>query len=294
MRHIHPISGKDSLASALIMRNLEPELPMEYVWHDTGWELPEVHEWINKVEQWMGIKIIRCGDNLTDIVAEEGLLPSPLRRFCTRLAKIKPMQDFVGRKPYTLYLGLRADEDDRIIGLTTSKWESHRFPLKEQGLVFTDVWKMVSESGMLPPQFFWQWMFDRVQELGGKRPSGMPDWEWFPLFSGRSRPNCDRCFYQRMYEIAWLYETHPKLFRDAVTTEESTQAKSSFRWFKKRLNGESVPMPLVEIASRASDIKERRARKIVKFLLDKNTPTLFQIIEDNPFGNVSCGLFCGK
>lgn len=294
MRHIHPISGKDSLASALIMRKLEPELPMEYVWHDTGWELPEVHEWIKNVEQWMGITITRCGDDLTEIVAEEGLLPSPLRRFCTRLAKIKPMQEFVGSQPYTLYLGLRADEDDRIIGLTTSKWETHRFPLKENGLVFTDVWKMIQESSMIPPQFFWQWMFDKVHQLGGKRPEGMPDWEWFPLFAGRSRPNCDRCFYQRLYEIVWLYETHPDRFWSAVETEESTQSKSSFRWFKKKQAGKTLPMPLTEIIAKADGIKERRAKKIAKFLRNRNNPMLFPIIQDNPFGNVSCGLFCGK
>lgn len=267
---------------------------MEYVWHDTGWELPEVHEWISNVEKWLGIEIVRCGDDLTEIVAEEGMLPSPLRRFCTRLSKIKPMQEFVGNQPYTLYLGLRADEDDRIIGLTTSKWETHRFPLKENGLMFTDVWKMIQESSMLPPQFFWQWMFDKVHQLGGKRPEGMPDWEWFPLFAGRSRPNCDRCFYQRLYEIVWLYETHPDRFWSAVETEESTQSKSSFRWFKKKQDGKTLPMPLIEIIAKADGIKERRAKKIAKFLRDRNNPMLFPIINDNPFGNVSCGLFCGK
>lgn len=294
MRHIHTISGKDSLASAIVMLRDEPDLPMEYVWNDTGWELPEVHEWIEKVELFLGKPIVRSGDNLTDIVAEQGLLPSHQRRFCTRLAKIKPMQEFVGQQPYTLYLGLRADEDDRITGMVETKWEKHRFPLKEKGMAFVDVWRLVSEVNMLPPMFFWQWMHDRVHELGGRRPEGMPDWEWFPLFAGRSRPNCDRCFYQRLYEIVWLYETHPDLFWEAVATEESTQHKSTFRWFKKSVKGKSEPMPLVEIVDRAAAIKERRARAVAGFLKDRNAPRLFPIVVDNPFGEVSCGLFCGK
>jgi hypothetical protein len=294
MRHIHTISGKDSLASAIVMLRDEPDLPMEYVWNDTGWELPEVHEWIVKVETFLKKPIIRCGDDLTEIVEEQGLLPSPKRRFCTRLAKIKPTRELFGTQEHILYLGLRADEDDRIAGMVPSKYEQYRFPLKEKGMVFDDVWRLVSEANMLPPMFFWQWMYDRVHELGGRRPEGMPDWEWFPLFAGRSRPNCDRCFYQRLYEWIWLAETHPDRFEAACDMEESHQDKSEFRWKSRKVKGKTIPVELRSLLERAYRIKEVRARSIVRFLNDRNAPRLFPIVVDNPFGAVSCGLFCGK
>lgn len=286
MRHINPISGKDSFATALVMREIAPDLPMEYVFHDVGWELPEVYEWIEKAQEFLGMEIHRCGDDLTEIVKEEGLLPSAMRRFCTRLAKIKPMKDFVGTQPTTLYFGLRADEPSRIQGMRETKFEFHRFPLQELGYRFEDVWNRVAGVGMLPPQFTWNWMLERVAELGGKRPDGMPEWEWLALFAGRSRPNCDRCFFQRQYEWIWLHETHPERFYAAVEMENSTQHASPFKLIGK-------DKPLIGIIDRADEIKERRAKEIVRILNERNTPRLFQI-EDNPFGSTSCGLFCGK
>jgi hypothetical protein len=264
------------------------QLPLEYVWHDTGWELPEVHKWIDKVEQYLGQPISRCGDDLTKIVAEQGLLPSPMRRYCTRYAKIRPMSEFVGKQPHILYLGLRADEMNRITRARPARYEKHRFPLQEKGMTLESVWEMVAKEDMLPPMFIWEWMVDRVAELGGRRPEGMPDWEWWPLFSGRSRPNCDRCFFQRLYEWIWLSETHPDKFEAAVATEESTQHASDFRWLGKG-------KPLAEVVQRAEQIKEQRARKIVRYLNDLNQPRLFaDLVQDNPFGVTSCGLYCGK
>jgi len=295
MRHICTISGKDSFCTAMLLRERNDSVPMEYVWHDTGWELPEVHEWICRVEEFLGTDIIRLGDDLTEIVAEQGMLPSHRRRFCTKYAKIKPMRDFSRKTETTIYLGLRADEDDRIQGLVPSRYETYRFPLKEKGLGFEDVWQRVHEVGMSPPTFFWEWMSDRVEELGGLRPEGMPNWVWSPLFAGRSRPNCDRCFYQRTYEWIWLHETHPDLFWSAVETEESTQHASSFRFRSRIKEGKTVPSPLVDLLPRAEQIKENRAKWIVRYLNSVRGPLLFSgITEDNPFKTTSCGLFCGK
>lgn len=279
----------------MLLRENESHLPLEYVWHDTGWELPEVREWIDNVEQFLGRPIIRLGDDLTEIVAEQGLLPSHGRRFCTKYAKLKPMRDYLGKEPATIYLGLRADEDDRIQGLKPSRFETFRFPLQEAGIGFERVWEDVYGIGLGPPLFVWRWMVDRVAELGGKRPEGMRDWQWWPMFAGRSRPNCDRCFYQRTYEWIWLHETHPDLFWAAVSTEESTQHASPFRFRKRQVKGKSVPSPLVDLLPRAESIKEKRARSIVRYLNDLSSPKLFgSLVQDNPFGLTSCGLFCGK
>jgi len=286
VRHVTPISGKDSFAVALLMRELHPELPMEYAWNDTGWELPEVYAWIDQVEQLLG-PIVRCGDDLTEIVAEQGLLPSRMRRFCTKYAKIHPMRDWLGGSLSVLYFGLRADEPSRIAGLVPNKNQTYRFPLQEHGFKFADVWQYVSKTGLMPPAFTWQWMVDRVAELGGTQPSNMPEWEWRVLFAGRSRPNCDRCFNQRQYEWIWLHETHPDRFDAACKMEEGHQDKSSYRWLGK-------DTPLRSILDRSDEIKEKRARAILKHLNRYRQTSLFSIVDDNPFGAVSCGLYCGK
>jgi len=72
----------------------------------------------------------------------------------------------------------------------------------------------------------------------------------------------------------------------AVEMENSTQHVSPFKLIGK-------DKPLIGIIDRADEIKERRAKEIVRILNERNTPRLFPI-EDNPFGSTSCGLFCGK
>ena len=286
MRHVCTVSGKDSLSVALLLRESHPELAVEYVWNDTGWELPEVHDWIGRVECYLGASIYRCGDDLTEIVSEQGLLPSRMRRFCTKYAKIFPIRDYLAGAEHTLYLGLRADENDRILGMTPSKNQTLSFPLKDVGFGLSEVWSLVSKTGLMPPLFTWQWMVDRVAELGGERLDIMPEWEWLQLFSGRSRPNCDRCFFQRQYEWIWLRETHPSRFQAACEMEEQHQALSTYRWLGK-------DVPLASIVDRASEIKERRARWILRYLAERSQ-FKFPFFDDNPFGATSCGLFCGK
>ena len=57
MKHIIPISGKDSLTTAIVQINRQPDLNYEFIYNDTGAELPETYEWINKIEQQLNIKI---------------------------------------------------------------------------------------------------------------------------------------------------------------------------------------------------------------------------------------------
>ncbi|WP_181959955.1 phosphoadenosine phosphosulfate reductase domain-containing protein, partial [Klebsiella pneumoniae] len=50
-RHVLGISGgKDSAALAIYMRQHHPELNIEYFFTDTGKELPEVYEFLGKLE----------------------------------------------------------------------------------------------------------------------------------------------------------------------------------------------------------------------------------------------------
>ena len=61
IRHIIPISGKDSLATALTQIAKEPNIDYEFMFNPTGEELPEVFVWIEKVEKYLGKPIIQVG-----------------------------------------------------------------------------------------------------------------------------------------------------------------------------------------------------------------------------------------
>ena len=57
-RHVLGLSGgKDSAALAIFMRERYPELEISYFFTDTGKELPEVYEFLGKLEGFLGRKI---------------------------------------------------------------------------------------------------------------------------------------------------------------------------------------------------------------------------------------------
>ena len=59
-RHLLGISGgKDSAALAIYLRNKYPDLDMEYYTCDTGKELSQTYEMIDKLEVYLGKKITR-------------------------------------------------------------------------------------------------------------------------------------------------------------------------------------------------------------------------------------------
>ena len=58
VRHILSLSGgKDSAALAIHMRDRLDD--MEYVFLDTGKELPETYEYLNKLEAYLGKPVVR-------------------------------------------------------------------------------------------------------------------------------------------------------------------------------------------------------------------------------------------
>jgi hypothetical protein len=291
MRHILLISGKDSLATAVVQVERAPHLPYELVHNDTGWDLPETLEWIERVGAHFGRPVLRLGDDLTEICNENNCLPLPWRRFCTKYAKIKPLNDYLGRSPATVYFGLRADEPERIGYVVPPKQPlTPAYPLRELGLALPDVWRLCERVGLLPPQFRWAWMEARVRELLG--PDGflldrLPPWERNSLLAWRSRSNCDRCFYARLYEKVGLYEHHPDRFEDACVLEERLCHRDEFTWAKGYRLRDLIP--------RADRIKEARARAVVGYLRDGQQQTLFDA-EGGPdeLAVTSCGLLCGK
>ncbi len=126
-RHIVPLSGgKDSTALAIYLSHTYPDLPFEYVFSDTGAELPETYEYFERLEHILGKKVTRItalemlgvsekhGRSPFDVILYEhysGFLPSPRSRWCTRMLKIHPFEKYVGSDKAYSYIAIRADEN---------------------------------------------------------------------------------------------------------------------------------------------------------------------------------------
>ena len=121
-RHVLGLSGgKDSAALAVYMRQAHPDLDIEYFFTDTGKELPEVYEFLGRLEGFLGKQIARLNPRRGfDFWLREynHFLPSPKTRWCTRKLKLVPFEQWI--KPMldsgdrvTTYVAIRADEEYR-------------------------------------------------------------------------------------------------------------------------------------------------------------------------------------
>lgn len=293
MRHIIPISGKDSLATAIVQMKIEPNLPYEFIYNDTSMELPETYEWLSLVEKTLGITIHKAGKNLEAIIYEEGILPSPRTRYCTRLAKIFPMMDFIGKDEATLYIGIRADEDR--VGAKEEWNTTVRYPLKEHRIGLEQVYALVDGANLMPPSFLWKRLYDAVAAVVPKSLiDELPRWISDRTFAWRSRPNCFICFYQRRYEWVGLLEHHPMLFDRSEAIESNVGNGEGRRQGGFFFIGEDYP--LSKIRANAEAIFKKRAEKISKWLLVRSQSELFTdaLIDDMEIAQKSCGLYCGK
>lgn len=295
IRHIIPISGKDSLATALVQKARQPELNYEYVFNPTGLELPVVFEWIDKVENYLGAKIVKVSQPLLPIIEEKYnyFLPSQNARYCTRESKIEPFVEWVGKEQCFVYYGIRADEKREGFNNKAFKNITPVYPLQLLGINLKMVYEIVNNAGLKPPTFFWESVYLEVKRRLGYDPKPiLPEWLFDMLFSWRSRTNCDRCFNQRYYEWVGLLEFEPKRFWHA----ESFEHKGSEETFTWNSNQTSLKM----IYEKREKIKEKRIRHIVSVIQKAQQKTILEFLEpDNEiFFDVlsirSCGLFCGK
>jgi hypothetical protein len=202
-RHILGLSGgKDSTALAILMHKEVPQ--MEYFFCDTGKELPETYEYLERVKARLGIKIEylnaeRDFDHWLEVF--NGVLPSPRVRWCTRKLKIEPLEKFVGNDRAISYIGIRADENRE--GYVSAQPNIHPiYPFKERGLVKADILNILDDSGIGMPSYY----------------------EW------RSRSGCSFCFFQRKYEWVKLAEKHPEEFAQAIAYERDHKDGRTYTW----------------------------------------------------------------
>ena len=207
VRHILGLSGgKDSTALAIYMRDRIPQ--MEYFFCDTGEELPETYEYLDKLEAYLGKPITRLGSERGFehyLTLYNNYLPSSRMSWCTSMLKLRPLEEFVGTEPTVSYIGIRADED-RIGYLSHKPNLTAAYPFKENGLVKADVFRILEESGL-----------------------GIPDY-----YKWRSRSGCYFCFFQQKIEWVGLKENHPELFEKAKAYEKTVPENGiRFTWSEK-------------------------------------------------------------
>ncbi|ATX81724.1 3'-phosphoadenosine 5'-phosphosulfate sulfotransferase (PAPS reductase)/FAD synthetase [Mariprofundus ferrinatatus] len=219
-RHVLGISGgKDSAALAIYLRDKVPD--MEYFFTDTGAELDETLDFIERLEAYLGKRIDRLSperDFEHFLKLYGNFLPSPRARWCTRELKLKPFEKWIGDDQVVSYVGIRADEN-REGYVSTKPNIKAVFPFKEDGLIKEDIFRILEESGVGVPEYY----------------------KW------RSRSGCYFCFFQRKKEWIGLLNTHPELFEKAMAFEKfDEESGKRFTWNQKE--------SLEELVARASDI----------------------------------------
>ena len=210
--HVLGISGgRDSAALAVYMRQNHPELEIDYFFTDTGKELPEVYEFLGRLEGFLGRPILRLNpDRDFDFWLKQysNFLPSPQTRWCTRQLKLRPFELWLkpelesGVKIFS-YVAIRSDEVFREGYKGRHQNMKTVLPFKEDGIDKQGVLEILEASGLGLPKYY----------------------EW------RSRSGCTFCFFQQKIEWVRLKERHPEAFEEAKTYEKkATKLGSPFTW----------------------------------------------------------------
>lgn len=239
-RHLLGLSGgRDSAALAVHVRQTRPDLDVEYFFTDTGKELPEVHEFLGRLEGFLGKPILRLNPRRDfDFWLREygNFLPSPQTRWCTRQLKLAPFEQWArpmleaGERVFS-YVAIRADEDYREGYASKHPNLKVVLPFRDEGVDKAGVIEILESTGVGLPRYY--------------------DW--------RSRSGCTFCFFQQKIEWVRLRERHPDAFEEAKAYEKSAlDSGSPFTWTKGEPLGElERPERIVQIIE---DFERRKLR----------------------------------
>jgi 3'-phosphoadenosine 5'-phosphosulfate sulfotransferase (PAPS reductase)/FAD synthetase len=236
---------------------------MEYFFCDTGAELPETYEYLDKLEASLGKPITRLNaskgfDHWFEVY--RGTLPSPSMRWCTKKMKIEPIEDWIGTDQAVSYVAIRSDESGRKGYVSTKPNINAVFPFVEDGIDKDGVMAILEKAGLGLPSYY----------------------EW------RTRSGCYFCFYQRKAEWVGLADRHPDLFERAVAienkvrTDAGADGDSSFGEFamKGRLytwaGGESLP----ELLERRDEILDRHEQALQRAQERRRNLPIWEVMAD--------------
>ena len=240
VKHVLGLSGgRDSAALAVYMRQNHPEYNIDYFFTDTGKELPEVYEFLVKLEGFLGQPILRLNpDRDFDFWLKQfnNFLPSPQTRWCTRQLKIRPFERWLrpllndGTTIYS-YVAIRSDEEYREGYSSKHGNLIVKLPFKEAGIDKAGVLEILEAAGLgLPKYYAW-----------------------------RTRSGCTFCFFQQKIEWVRLKEQHPQAFEEAKAYEKNAVTHGSpFTWTE----GESLEE--LEQPERIDQIKQDHEQRLIR------------------------------
>jgi len=275
-RHVLGLSGgRDSAALAIYVKQTMPDIHFEYFFTDTGKELPEVYEFLGRLEGQLG-PILRLNPRRDfDFWLREygNFLPSAQTRWCTRQLKLAPFEQFVrpmlaaGDKVFS-YVAIRGDEEYREGYSTKQANLKIVLPFREAGIDKKGVIEILESSGVGMPKYY--------------------DW--------RTRSGCTFCFFQQKIEWVRLRERHPEAYEEAKSYEKTAlDSGSPFTWTQgEPLTELEKPERVIQI-KQDFEIREARekARRPVNLLRQWDEPIDIDDLYGEDEGGGSCNI-CHK
>jgi hypothetical protein len=273
-RHVLGLSGgRDSASLAVYMAQHRPELELEYFFTDTGKELPEVYEYLGRLEGFLGRPILRLNpDRDFDFWLRQynNFLPSARTRWCTRQLKIRPFENWLwpaldtGEKIVS-YVAIRSDENYREGYSSTHPNLTVELPFRQDGIDKAAVIDILEASGLGLPAYY--------------------DW--------RSRSGCTFCFFQQKIEWVRLMERHPDRFEEAKSYEKNAiEHGSPFTWTQ---NESLIELAMPErVAQIQADHQRRVERAAARRPSNPLRPDGDKIDIDELYGATKACLTCHK
>ena len=255
------------------MRQNHPELNIEYFFTDTGKELPEVYEFLVKLEGFLespSFGSTRTGTSISGSSSTTTFLPSAQTRWCTRQLKLRPFEQWIGPMleggdTVYSYVAIRADEEHREGYASKHDSLIVRLPLKEAGIDKSGVLDILEGAGLGLPQYY----------------------EW------RTRSGCTFCFFQQKIEWCGWMERHPGYFEEAKSYEKNAiDHGSPFTWSR----GESLDQ--LAKPERIAQIREEHQRRLermrAKTQVNPLRPDAEPLDIDDLYGQAKVCIACHK
>lgn len=187
------------------------------IFADTGFEHKLLYDRLDKVQQKIrefhqnDFKIIRIQSkhgSLKEYIKKQKYYPSFQARFCTRLFKIEPIDNFLKQfkdEGVELMIGLNADETERTGNHGNLKFVQYSYPLIKNGINRATCEELLRKAKLHPE---------------------------FPVYMRRG--GCVGCFYKSKNEYEAMIHLSPDEFDEVAELEESIQdARGEFYTIKK-------------------------------------------------------------
>jgi len=220
------------------------------IFADTGAEHKELYERLDHVEKYLkdyhkgDFELIKVkgktrsregveSNSLTEYIINYEFMPSPNRRFCTYLYKIRPIEKYLSKYDnIEMLIGLNYDEQGRTGNLQALKNCEYRYPLIEHELDREDCIDILNLHGLNPE---------------------------FPIYMQRG--GCKYCFFKKESEFKAMYYFDNDTFNEVKDLEEQMQGKKK-KYFSIMPSGKSFSDLEEECKNEINNWGEKQMKEI--------------------------------